>query len=252
MLTDEELRAFATDGLLLKRRFLRTAQTDEARSLIGDWYRSDMHLVDLDRYTQKTFAPELGNHPILLNLFYKTGIADLVRSLVGNFQPVTTVQIQIRIPEQELSSSQPEKAMHVDGVSCPHLDPAELRTFSLLVGIALSDVTDARSGTLRYVPGGHLRMAEWFRSEWSLGLTRQTPPQIDTEVGIPFLGHSGDVLLMHHLTPHAVGRNHSDNPRIMAYFRVSHVDHASRRLEALKSPWLDYPVIAKLQQAWSE
>lgn len=249
MLTDDELRAFAIEGLLVKRNFLPADLTAEAQSLVEDWYQHDMDLAELARYTQKTFAPELGSHPSFLRLFSGSGVVGLVRSLVGTFQSVETVQIQIRVPEGELRVAQPDKAMHVDGVACPHLDPAELRTFSLLVGIVLSDVTDARGGALRYVPGGHLRMAEWFRSEWSLGITQQTPPRIDAEEGTPFLGRPGDVLLMHHLVPHSVGRNHTDRARIMAYFRVSQVDHAARRREALKNPWLDYPAIARLQQA---
>jgi hypothetical protein len=248
VLTNEELRTFAAEGLLVKRKFLAAELITEAQALIEDWYQHDMDPAELDQYTQKTFAPRLGSHPTLLRLLSGTGVVELVRSLVGVFQPVDTVQIQIRIPERELPQAQPEKAMHVDGVSCPHLDPADLRTFSLLVGVVLSDVTDAHGGALRYVPGGHLRMAEWFRSEWSLGITQQTPPQIDAEDGEPFLAKPGDVLLMHHLVPHAVGRNHTDRPRIMAYFRVSHIDHATRQLEALKNPWLDYPAIARLQQ----
>jgi hypothetical protein len=49
---------------------------------------------------------------------------------------------------------------------------------------------------------------------------------------------------MHHLVPHAVGRNQTTSPRVMAYFRVSHADHAKRRLGALHDPWLDYPPLA--------
>jgi ectoine hydroxylase-related dioxygenase (phytanoyl-CoA dioxygenase family) len=194
-------------------------------------------------YTQRTFAPRLGSHPDVLALFTASGVADLVQDLVGEFAPVTTAQIQIRIPEGELPDAQPEKAMHVDGVACPHLDPAELRTFSLLVGIVLSDVSDPAGGALRYVPGGHLRMAEWFRTEWALGLTDQVPTHIDAAQGTPLLGHPGDLLLMHHLVPHAVDRNCTASPRVMAYFRVSHVRHASRRLDALRDPWLDFPAL---------
>jgi ectoine hydroxylase-related dioxygenase (phytanoyl-CoA dioxygenase family) len=86
-------------------------------------------------------------------------------------------------------------------------------------------------------------MAEWFRTEWSLGMTDQVPPHIDAEQGTPFLGKPGDVLLMHHLVPHSVGRNHTSRPRTMAYFRVSHVDHPTRRMDALRDPWLDYPAL---------
>ncbi|MFF5808882.1 hypothetical protein [Streptomyces sp. NPDC012746] len=39
----------------------------------------------------------------------------------------------------------------MDGVGCPHLDPAELRTFSLLVGVVLSPITRPDAGALHYV-----------------------------------------------------------------------------------------------------
>lgn len=243
-----ELNAFATEGTIIKRRFVPPSLVERATALITDWYRSDMDQSRLVDYTQRTFAPDLGNHPDILALFSRSGVANLVHELVGDFAPITTTQIQIRVPESEVEHLQPEKAMHVDGVACPHLDPAELRTFSLLVGVVLSDISDPSGGALRHVPGGHLQMAEWFRTEWSVGITEQVPPHIDTEQGKPFLGGPGDVLLMHHLVPHAVGRNTTTTPRIMAYFRVSHVDHASRRLDALRDPWLDFPAFTA--QAW--
>jgi hypothetical protein len=243
-LNANELAAFATDGLIIRRGLVPTQLVDRAAALVTDWYQTDMEQSRLTEYTQRTFAPDLGSDPAVLALFADSGVADLVRELVGDYAPVTTTQIQIRIPEAELHQPQPDKDMHVDGVACPHLDPAELRTFSLLVGVVLSDISDPSGGALRYIPGGHLSMSEWFRTEWSLGITDQVPPHIDVEQGTAFLGEPGDVLLMHHLVPHAVGRNHSATPRIMAYFRISHVDHANRRLEALRDPWLDFPALS--------
>jgi hypothetical protein len=242
-LTMEELTTFTTNGMIVRREAVPRELVNRAHSLITEWYRSDMDHSRLVDYTQRTFAPDLGNHPDILALFGQSGVADLVGELVRDFAPITTTQIQIRVPETELHQAQPDKAMHVDGVSCPHLDPDELRTFSLLVGVVLSEITDAAGGALRYVPGGHLDMAEWFRTEWSLGITDQVPPLVDAEQGTPFLGMPGDVLLMHHLVPHSVGRNHTNNPRIMAYFRVSHTDHAGHRLDALRDPWLDFPAL---------
>lgn len=242
-LNAHELAAFATDGLIIQRGLVSTRLVDRAAALVTDWYQTDMDQSRLIEYTQRTFAPDLGSDPAVLALFTHSGVADLVRELVGDYAPVTTTQIQIRVPEAELHRSQPDKDMHVDGVACPHLDPAELRTFSLLVGVVLSDISDPAGGALRYIPGGHLSMSEWFRTEWSLGITDQVPPHIDVEQGTAFLGKPGDVLLMHHLVPHAVGRNHSATPRIMAYFRISHVDHANRRLDALRDPWLDFPTL---------
>lgn len=243
-LSPDELNTFADRGMITKRSLVEQTLVERASARINGWYASEMDQTQLVAYTQRTFAPELGTHPDLMALLYDSGVAGCVRSLLGEFAPVTTVQVQIRVPEADLHQAQPDKAMHVDGVACPHLDPAELRTFSLLVGVVLSDLSDPAGGALRYVPGGHTKMAEWFRTEWSSGLTEQVPPHIDAEAGTPFLGSPGDVLLMHHLVPHAVGRNCTSTPRVMAYFRVSHVDHAGRRLEALQDPWLDYPPLS--------
>ncbi|WP_067494303.1 phytanoyl-CoA dioxygenase family protein [Actinoplanes sp. TFC3] len=247
-LTTDELTTFTTNGMIIKPGFIPADLIDRATTLVTDWYRTDMDQRQLVDYTQLTFAPELSDHPDLLALFANPGVSGLVGQLLGDIAPVTTTQIQIRIPDDELGQTQPAKAMHVDGVACPHLDPAELRTFSLLVGVVLSDIADPAGGALRYVPGGHLQMADWFRTQWSLGITAQTPPHIDTEQGTALLGKPGDVLLMHHLVPHAVGLNHTTQPRIMAYFRVSHANHASHRLQALRDPWLDFPALTARSQ----
>lgn len=232
---------FARDGILIRRNLVPSPLVERAQELIGAWSSTQMRSDQLDAYTQRTFAPELGSHPDLLNLFHDSGVAALVTELLPDIQPVTTTQIQIRVPDHKLP--QPVKAMHVDGVACPHLDPNELRTFTLLAGVVLSDITNPDGGALHYVPGGHLTMADWFRTQWAIGMTDQVPPQVDAEHGIPFLGKPGDVLLMHHLVPHAVGRNTTPDPRVMAYFRISHASHHHQRLEALRDPWLEFPAL---------
>ncbi|WP_335989978.1 phytanoyl-CoA dioxygenase family protein [Glycomyces sp. MUSA5-2] len=239
-LTPNEKSTFIREGMLIRRNAVAPELISRARELVDDWYHEAMDPALIDGYTQRTFAPEFKSHPDLLALFAQSPAAELAAELLGTFRPVATMQLQIRVPEGRLSTPQPEKSMHVDGVACPHLDPNELRTFSLLAGVVLSDITDPQGGALHYQPGGHQAMSEWFQSEWSQGLTKQVPPELDAQSGTPFLGRPGDLLLMHHLVPHAVGRNFGAEPRIMVYFRVEHTDHAQRRLDALHDPWLDY------------
>lgn len=242
-LTPEEKNTFKRDGVVIRRALVAPALVQRAASLVGSWYRG-LRPGDVLAYSRRTFAPELGSHPDILALYGETGAAELATDLLGDTLPVSTAQIQIRVPEPEFPGVQPEKTMHVDGVSCPHLDPRELRTFSLLVGVVLSDVRSAQDGAVHYQPGGHQTMADWFRTQWSLGMTEQVPPEVDQERGVPLLGTPGDVLFMHHLVPHSVGRNLTPFPRVMAYFRVSHPAHVGHRLEALRDPWLDYPHLA--------
>lgn len=248
-LTTADKAAFKRDGVLIRRGLATPALVRQAVGRVEESYREGMAPEDIPAYSRRTFAPELGDSAELLSLYTQTGAADLAADLLGATAPVLTAQIQIRVPEGEFPGVQQVKAMHVDGVSCPHLDPRELRTFSLLVGVVLSDIEEPRCGALHYLPGGHLTMARWFAEEWSLGVAAQVPPQIDKENGTAFLGRPGDVLLMHYLVPHTVGRNLMPFPRVMAYFRVCHPDHADRRLEALRDPWLDYPPLAAVPSA---
>src|SRR5690349_8074043 len=124
-LTVEELTTFASQGMLIKRGLIAHKLAVRARALAEDWYEHGMKFTELVTYTQRSFAPEHGSHPDLLALFYSSDVVDLVTSLVCEFQPVTAAQVQIRVPERDLPQAQPEKAMHVDGVACPHLDPSE-------------------------------------------------------------------------------------------------------------------------------
>ncbi|WEH40970.1 phytanoyl-CoA dioxygenase family protein [Streptomyces sp. AM 2-1-1] len=245
-LTTEDKATFKRDGVLIRRGLATPDHVRQAISVIAKSYREGMAPEDIPAYSRRTFTPELGDSAELLSLYTQTGAAGLAADLLGATAPILTAQVQIRVPEAEFPGVQQVKAMHVDGVSCPHLDPQELRTFSLLVGVVLSDINEPRCGALHYLPGGHITMARWFSEEWSLGVTDQVPPEIDSEDGTAFLGRPGDVLLMHHLVPHTVGQNLKPFPRVMAYFRVSHPDHAGRRLEALRDPWLDYPPLADL------
>jgi ectoine hydroxylase-related dioxygenase (phytanoyl-CoA dioxygenase family) len=136
--------------------------------------------------------------------------------------------------------------MHVDGVSCPHLEPRDLRTFTFIAGVVLDGSATADAGALHYVPGGHYRMADYFATEWVLGQPAQTPDAIDAQDGTALTAEPGDVVVMHHLVPHRVGINASSTPRVMAYFRVSHSQHPDLALRALSDPWLEYPALAAL------
>jgi hypothetical protein len=244
MLTDTELDDFQRDGVLIRRHAIPRDVWRPALALIEASYSTDAGADHLAAYTQRTFAPELERHPALIRLLTDTPAWPLACDLLGEITPVEQVQIQIRVPDADAPGLQPIKAMHVDGVACPHLDPDELRTFSLLVGVPLTDVRERHAGALHYLPGGHHQMARWFASAWSLGMSEQAPPEIDVQDGAAFLAEAGDLLLMHHLVPHRVGRNTARTPRIAAYFRLSHPALATHRLQALRNPWLDYPPLA--------
>ncbi|MDT0407797.1 MULTISPECIES: phytanoyl-CoA dioxygenase family protein [Streptomyces] len=241
----DELRRFVEDGVLIRRGLVHGSVLARARALVGKWRNEAYDPERLTAYTERSFSPELEEHPALLDLYQKTGLAELAAELLwpAAAAPVARAQIQIRLPH---GAAQPVKAMHVDGVSCPHLESRDLRTFSFIVGAVLDGSATADAGALHYVPGGHRRMAEYFATDWTLGQPAQTPEDIDDLDGTALVAEPGDVIVMHHLVPHRVGINTSGTPRVMAYFRVSHAQHADLALEALSDPWLEFPALSAL------
>ncbi|MEU9068918.1 phytanoyl-CoA dioxygenase family protein [Streptomyces sp. NPDC048306] len=241
----DERRRFVDDGVLIRRGLIHGTVLSRARGLVGSWLTEAYDPARLTAYTERSFAPELEEHPDLLALYQRSGLAELAEDLLRPAcpTPVARAQIQVRLP---YGAEQPVKRMHVDGVSCPHLEPSDLRTFTFIVGVVLDGGATADAGALHYVPGGHHRMARYFATDWVLGQPAQTPDDIDAQDGIAFTAEPGDVIVMHHLVPHRVGINTSDTPRVMAYFRIRHAQHPDLALRALSDPWLEYPVLAGL------
>lgn len=243
--SDDERRQFVDDGVLIRRGLVHGAVLSKARALVGGWLAEAYDPARLTAYTERSFAPELEEHPDLLAPYWRSGLAELAGDLLRPARPapVTRAQIQIRLPH---GAQQPVKRMHVDGVSCPHLEPRDLRTFTFIAGVVLDGSATADAGALHYVPGGHYQMADYFATDWVLGQPAQTPDDIDAQDGTALTAEPGDVVVMHHLVPHRVGINASSTPRVMAYFRVSHAQHPDLALRALSDPWLEYPALAAL------
>ncbi|MFB4420646.1 phytanoyl-CoA dioxygenase family protein [Streptomyces sp. QL37] len=243
--SDDERRRFLDDGVLVRRGLIHGEVLSRARDLVSDWLAEAYDPARLTAYTERSFAPELEKHPDLLAVYQRSGLAELAGDLLrpARTAPVTRAQIQIRLPH---GAQQPVKRMHVDGVSCPHLEPRDLRTFTFIVGVVLDGSATAGAGALHYVAGGHHRMARYFATDWALGQPAQTPDDVDVQDGTAFTAEPGDVVVMHHLVPHRVGMNTSSDPRVMVYFRVHHAEHPDLALRALSDPWLEYPALAAL------
>src|SRR5689334_12227228 len=111
VVTPEDKATFVRDGAIVRRRFVPATLVDRARDMVNDWWQNRMQPARIDEYTQRTFAPEIGDHRDLLALYHESGVAELVAALVPSTQPVSTVQIQVRVPDGAAKVAQPVKPM---------------------------------------------------------------------------------------------------------------------------------------------
>lgn len=198
-------------------------------------------------YTRRTFVPELEADRRLLSLYEHSSLRPICEPLAGSdgFEPVRRVQIQVRLPEAV--NVQPDKPLHVDGLACAHLPEGTVNTFTLLVGVLLTAVTE-HDGPLEVVPGGHRAMACWLtqHSVDELPGGAEVPAEVAAFRRVAVTGKPGDAVIAHHLTPHAAGTNGGRAPRVMAYFRLRHRRHSELAKSALTDPWLELPGLLRM------
>jgi ectoine hydroxylase-related dioxygenase (phytanoyl-CoA dioxygenase family) len=128
---------------------------------------------------------------------------------------------------------------HIDGAAAePDGRPS---TFSLLVGVLLSDQTRDDMGNLWVWPGSHLSHQNYFREHGPDELIR-LGGYIPVALGEPeqVRGRPGDVILAHHLLGHNIGGNTSAVVRRAVYFRLKHRDHDGRWRDCLRDAWADF------------
>jgi ectoine hydroxylase-related dioxygenase (phytanoyl-CoA dioxygenase family) len=116
-------------------------------------------------------------------------------------------------------------------------------TFTLLVGVLLSDQVAPDAGNLVVWPGSHLLYAEHFRRHGGRSLLDGLP-EVPLPEPEPVLGRAGDLVLCHYQLAHAGGPNLSPHVRYSVYFRVKAAGHDSRRWECLEHPWREWTALA--------
>lgn len=243
VLCEDQVDEFRCTGALIVRNAIDRADLQSIHERIVAWLDSAPKDTDaIARYTRRTFAEELAEDADILSVLYESILLEIVERLVQPFalQPVARAQVQIRLPEADGGADQPEKPVHVDGLWCGHLPDGALNSFSVLVGVAVTQVTES-AGPLRFIPGGHRLVSEWISAHGEAPPDdgSECPAPIRTQPEREFVASPGDAIFLHYLCPHAAGTNTTSDPRVMLYFRIKVQGHDGRRL--LADPWIDFP-----------
>lgn len=206
--------------------------------------------------------PHLMSDAAVLGLWSRSSLPQVIPALIGApLEPVFGGQIALRFPGTGCIPGTfcpapgilGPRGWHIDGLAnaLPQFRPGEVRNFTALVGVALSDVgPEPDNGALAVFPRGHralnahlnavgladlLQRGQAALPHASLALPR--PHQVSLR--------AGDAVVAHYLLPHAVAANASVRVREVVYFRVSTAPGECRPL-ALLDMWSEWPALRAL------
>lgn len=192
-------------------------------------------------YQARSFCPELQREPVITDLFNKTPALALAESMigVGKFKPVGGGQVALRFPTLQDPPSPPRP--HLDGMHTPTngVPAGTIRNFTMLLGVALSDVTMPYAGNLTVWPGTHHIYEQYFREHGPEALLNGMPPVAIPEP-VQVLAKAGDIIMAHYELAHGVAQNVSPHPRYAIYFRLYHVDHDLHGHETMADIWREW------------
>jgi hypothetical protein len=181
--------------------------------------------------------------PALTALLSEGPAFDLAESLTGpgTLEPPGQMQVTLNIPPFPHRPGM----HHLDGA--PGEPDGRPGTFTMLVGVLMSDQRQEDAGNLWVWPGTHLTHAEYFREHGpDAFFTAAGYPPIRLPEPEQVTGQAGDLVLAHYLLGHNIGGNTSRAVRRAVYYRLKRPGHNPRWREFLQDPWLEYDAVRSI------
>jgi hypothetical protein len=141
-------------------------------------------------------------------------------------------QVALNIPPYAHRPGRP----HIDGYQPGQSVPG---TFTLLVGLLLTDQPGENGGNLWVWPGTHRAHAEFVAAHGVQEFTAY--PEVALPEPTQIRGRRGDLLLAHYLLGHNIGGNYEGNrTRRALYWRLRAAGHAERWQCCLTDVWCEF------------
>lgn len=255
VLTESQRRSFMQNGYLQIRNVVPLPFVNAALRRINHDLGIPGRMVDGGVEGSAKLAGNVSNCEEVLNLFYLSDACKYVEALIGRGKvvPPKGAQVAMRFPELGEPREPPGTEWHTDGMRQGKLHP-----FSLLLGIALSDVCEPLAGNFTVFPESHRTLHslltadngklegyddECYRAEsvWGNG----TLPDLGAPVQL--LASRGDLVIAHPSLAHRGGLNFSPDIRYQLYFRMKHVNHAALQPQARTNLYADLEGLHHLQ-----
>ena len=239
MLTDDQLRQFATDGYIVVPGVVSEELLASADVEIDE-------LVAEDPPPATTVGPHFyflppERLPAADDALRSSGALALADELTAPLEldlELDHIQVALNIPPYSHVPGGP----HIDG----HRPDEPVWSFTMLAAIYLSDETEPGSGNLWVWPGSHLGHQRVFEER---GVDALVPasghvdflqPPVHVGVSRPVLAQRGDLLLAHYLLGHNTSGNTTDHVRRILYYRLGAEGHRDRWADTFVDVFTEY------------
>ena len=224
LLTPDQLRAFGRDGYLIMPGLVPPDRVLAANAAI------DTLLADrpppAGTVGQHSYVEPPDAQPALLDLLTATPAYAIAEQLtaVGGLVGPSHVQVALTFPPYRHIPG----GGHVDGLNQVD-EHGRPKSFTMLVGVLLSDQTADDMGNLHVWPGSHRAVVEYAHAHGIeallAGAAETAQPPVDQSVRTQVHGGPGDVVFAHYLLAHNIGGNTSDVIRRTVYMRLKRDGH---------------------------
>lgn len=211
---------FRRDGYMVFPQLVPASLVEAARQKIAENLAEHYDELRLVEYNNRSWCPELRDSPELLQLLDNEAVLSILDAALGKSH-YDSSEAQIAIRKAHNASSTIEPAPHIDGIPTAHngIEGQELKTFTALLGVFLTEVKLEFAGNFTVWPGSHSLLEKHFAERGKTALT-EGMPNIPLGHPVQLLCKPGDVVLCHYQLAHAAAVNTSDHDRIAVYFRV--------------------------------
>ncbi len=246
-------------GYTVVRGLVPPIMIEAALRNINAWVGEGMDRDDMVRFRAQSYAPDLQQEPVITDLVNQSPIIKLAESVMGagNVPAATGGQIALRFPT--MVDPPPPPHPHLDGLHTPTngVPAGEVRNFTMLVVILLSELKAPYSGNFTVWPGTHHQYEAYFKKHGSAALYKgasEGMPPIDLPDPVQIQGLPGDVCFTHYQLGHTAAINVSPHVRYAVIFRLRHAEreNPSTNIEALTNLWLEWPGMADVLTTESE
>jgi hypothetical protein len=245
MLTRKQTQVFAEDGYVVVPQVIPNDQIETARQEIQQRIQQKPPPAE-HRGPYFYFLTDELPDP-LTALLFRTPAMSLAESLIapGRFEPPDPIQISLNLPPFQHRPGGP----HMDGLTPPESD-GRPGTFTLLVGVLLTDQSEEDAGNLWVWPGSHRKAAAYLRERGTDQLVKSAPyPPVALSEPRAVTGCAGDLLLAHYMLGHNTGGNLSTMMREAIYFRLRREGHRQRWRDFVQDPLLEFEPLRQMTRS---